>query len=248
MNFFNIFRKKNKTTMNKYAIEIAKEVDKRIKSFEVAKQFILEELEAASQGNNTAKKFVENSGISNIEYANAMKNSFDEVDGADGPQEFLVMACMQLNNIDLMVETRLQVVNFIMKKWNLGKYSSKINLNTEIQLNYISTIVITMGVEFDETENINDVKTKSIDFTKKILKINGKEVPHFKLYENTLDKRSWLAGEEGEIYSMLISVEPKNKQVQFTVFIPTIEEDGGIKPSIQTFNYDTEIELKYFPI
>ena len=122
----------------------------------------------------------------------------------------------------------------------------KIEDNTEIKLQYLSTIVITMGMEFDETENINDIKTKSIDFTKKILKINGQDVPHFKIYENTLTKRSWIAGKEGEIYSKIISVYPKDKEVQFTLFMPTVTEYS--KPSVQIFSYNENIQLEDFPI
>ncbi len=37
------------------------------------------------------------------------------------------------------------------------------------------------------TEDIDNVKTKSIDFTKKILKINSESVPHFEIRENTIN-------------------------------------------------------------
>ena len=122
MGFFDIFSG-NQNNMNRYAIDIARGVEKRINSIEVAKQFVLEELDAASQGNEVAMRFVKNSGISENEYKGAMGNSFEEVDGADGPQQFILISCMQLGDMDLMVETRIQVVDYIMKQWNLGRYN-----------------------------------------------------------------------------------------------------------------------------
>ncbi len=110
--------------MSALAIEISKGVHARIGSDSVAKQFILEELQAASSGDDVAKEFVKQSGISANEYAGAMSNSFEEVDGANGPQQFLLRSCMSLGDMDLTVATRLQVVDHVMKSWKLGKYRS----------------------------------------------------------------------------------------------------------------------------
>jgi len=108
--------------MSDKAIEIASGVSEKIKSFDVAKQFVLEELEAASQGNDVAINFVNNSGISKNEYFGAMNNSFKEVDSVNGPQQFLLNSCMSLGNMDLMVKIRIEVVDYIMRKWKIGKY------------------------------------------------------------------------------------------------------------------------------
>jgi hypothetical protein len=190
----------------------------------------------------------------NFEVRTALKNSIFEylersnLDNSNFKEAFI----QTLETVELNSEEDIQpeYEDVELEEENLESYSShkssQIYVDTEIKLNYISTIETTLGVEFDVTEDINDVKTKSIDFTKKILKINGEEVPHFKIRDNTLTRRSWFAGEEGELFSMLISVEPKDKRVQFTVFVPTIVE--GVKPSVQTFNYGSELELKDFPI
>ena len=123
--------------------------------------------------------------------------------------------------------------------------------SNDVMLTYVSTVVTTMGVEFEEIEDIDNVKTKSIDFTGQVLKINGKQVPHFKVYYNTPTWRAWLAGEEGEIGSMLIGVYPDDKEVQFTVLIPSVGgamfgvgDSMSSKPSVQKFTYDRDIELK----
>jgi hypothetical protein len=57
----------------------------------------LEELDASSQGNEVARDFTKNSGFSSYEYRDAMLNSFEEVDGEDGPQQFLLVL-MQLRH------------------------------------------------------------------------------------------------------------------------------------------------------
>ena len=117
MGFFDMFKQnKSEPMMNDYAIDIVRGVSKRIKSFDVAIQFVLEELDAAKDGNETAKVFVKNSGINASEYENAISNSFEEVDGVNGPQQFLIMSCMTLGNMELMVETRTQIVDYIMKE------------------------------------------------------------------------------------------------------------------------------------
>jgi len=172
----------------------------------------------------------------NFEVRTAIKNSIFE---------YLDKSNLDNSNFKEAFIQTLETVELNLDKDIKHEYAYE-DIDTEIKLNYISTIETTLGVEFDVTEDINNVKTKSIDFTKKILKINGEEVPHFVIRDNTLTKRSWFAGKEGEVFSMLISVEPNDKKVQFTVFVPTIVE--GIKPSVQTFSYTPELELKDFPI
>jgi hypothetical protein len=91
---------------------------------EVAYQFVLEEIEAASQGNEAARKFASSSGIEPWEYEGAMRNSHPIIDSKDGPQQLLLSTCMQLgSDIELMVEFRTTVVDKIMRKFRLGIYS-----------------------------------------------------------------------------------------------------------------------------
>lgn len=90
---------------------------------EIAYQFILEELEAASHGDDAAIRFVKASGISPSEYQGAMNNSIPEVDGPGGPQELILGLCMQLHpDMDLVVKFRTMIVDNVMKKFSLGKY------------------------------------------------------------------------------------------------------------------------------
>ena len=116
-----------KFTTSYDAKSIAKVVSKQIKTYEVARQFVLEELDAARYGNEFAVDFVKSSGFKPNEYINAAQHSFHDVSGPYGPQQFLLrlskraMYDSRVNETDL--ELRLKVVKLIMFKWKLGKYS-----------------------------------------------------------------------------------------------------------------------------
>jgi len=116
-------------TIEEYGIDktselLAEYVNQRISSEDVAMQFILEEIEAASQGNELAKIFASSSGFDESDYNGAMHNSFEEVDGEDGPQQEILNLCMMLYpNQDLMAELRMKTIDNIMKYWELGKYA-----------------------------------------------------------------------------------------------------------------------------
>jgi len=99
--------------------------DQHIHSDKVALQFILEELDAASQGNDEAVSFVNNSGFKENDYFGAMNNSFEEVDGPDGPQQILLALITSVDNMDERVKFRIDIVDNIMQKRKLGKYSAK---------------------------------------------------------------------------------------------------------------------------
>ena len=52
-----------------------------------------------------------------------MSNSFDEVDGADGPQQTLLMGCMSLGlEMEAMVKVRTGVVEKIIHQYRDGYY------------------------------------------------------------------------------------------------------------------------------
>ncbi|MDD3594862.1 hypothetical protein [Sulfuricurvum sp.] len=99
-------------------------VNKKIPTLRIAHQFVLEELDAARQGNATAQRFVKESGFKEHEYVDAMNNSFDEVDGENGPQQFLnTLLISQLqHNMDLMISLKLKIVDHLMRHWQLGRY------------------------------------------------------------------------------------------------------------------------------
>lgn len=106
--------------INDLAREITKGVSNRIATKEVALQFVLEELDAARQGNDAAIQFVENSGFNASEHEGAMQNSFEEVDGNNGPQQFLLFSVMPYaSDMDFMINLRLEVVKNIINEFSL---------------------------------------------------------------------------------------------------------------------------------
>lgn len=95
-------------------------IRQKIKNRKDRLQFILEELDGASQGNDTAKLFAKNSGIPPYKYAGALDRSYPAIDGPDGPQQFLRMVSMRLiSDQDLMVDFTLSVVKRIMEDHGL---------------------------------------------------------------------------------------------------------------------------------
>ncbi|GAC30399.1 hypothetical protein [Brumicola pallidula] len=130
---FGIFKKKEKNLV-KLAIQrdgleaaslgFAKQIITRISDTEVAYQFVLEELDAARQGNESAIAFVNQSGIEESEYIGAMSRSFEAVDGADGPQQMMLMICMHLqDDTDSMVKLRTKIADHIMQSFGFGRFS-----------------------------------------------------------------------------------------------------------------------------
>ncbi|MBT4723140.1 hypothetical protein HOB30_05255 [Candidatus Falkowbacteria bacterium] len=118
---FNFFKRNNNA--ESAAPKFAKQVNQKINSKKVALQFVLEELDAARQGNATALNFVNNSGFEESEYIGAMNNSFEEVDGPNGPQQMLLNQIMTVSSMDLRVKLRVAIVDEIMQEWKLGKYN-----------------------------------------------------------------------------------------------------------------------------
>ncbi len=114
-------------------------VSSKIHSKRVAKQFILEELDAASQGDDKAKMLVSQSGFSSNEYKGAMRKSFEEVDGSQGPQQALLRECMSFEDKNVMVEVRVSVTEKIINQFRDGYFkndqidSLKFDFTTEEQ-------------------------------------------------------------------------------------------------------------------
>lgn len=143
-NMFSFFRKKSRQAYTEEKNDIQKLVEnmgieraaeffastvsEQLRTRELAYQFVLEELEAASGGDTNAKEFVSESGIEPQQYIGAMQNSRPEIDGSGGPQQLLIYATNQLSSDPVtMVEFRIKVVKNIMKKFNIGIYEKTEN-------------------------------------------------------------------------------------------------------------------------
>ena len=104
---------------------IAQQVNAKIKNREVALQFVLHELDAAKNGDETALRFVRESGFSEEEYIGALHNSIGGGNGYYGPQHLLDSLIDEIT-VDYTITSKyiVKVVEEIMFYWSLGKYSS----------------------------------------------------------------------------------------------------------------------------
>lgn len=89
--------------------QIFEVINKKLPKKDIAYQFILEELEAASFGNDEAKEFVAKNNFCVGEFDEAMGNSSLEVDGTNGPQQSLTRAVMDLP-ADIVIKARMRII------------------------------------------------------------------------------------------------------------------------------------------
>lgn len=111
------------------AKRIAEEI--RIDSMGLARQFVLEELDAARQGNEYAVNFVKNSGFSPSEYIGAMKQTKwgddnNKLEHLQCAMRSHVQKCILVTDIDSMCKLQTAIVDEVMQAWKLGKYSDEV--------------------------------------------------------------------------------------------------------------------------
>lgn len=96
----------------------------------VARQFLLEEVEAANLGNEAARYFAQESGFAPEEYQGAMENSVSTVDGPGGPQQYLLREMarlMEKRGMSHAVAVRVTVVDSLMQFYRAGRYAIQDN-------------------------------------------------------------------------------------------------------------------------
>lgn len=134
---FSLFKKKSeleklidKEGLNEVAMGFACVISGKLQNYEIAYQYVLEELEAASMGNAEAMAYVRSCGIPASEYKGSLNNSRPEVDGPSGPQQTMIALCLELQaNKDLMVRFRIKVLENIMREHEFGKYANDVDDN-----------------------------------------------------------------------------------------------------------------------
>jgi TPR repeat protein len=100
---------------------VSRMVIAKIPSKEVAYQFLLEELDGASRGNEYAQQAAKRSGIPPQAYRGALERSRPEVDGPGGPQQLLLGFCLQLaDDQELMAKFRCDVGREVQEHFELG--------------------------------------------------------------------------------------------------------------------------------
>lgn len=112
--------------------QVFETINAKLVDEEMAYQFILEEMEAASQGNDAAIAFVERNKFYAAEFQGSMIDSSLEIDGASGPQQTLTRLIMQFP-IDMETKTRMRImiVQNIIDFWRSAS-ESKVDLKSLI--------------------------------------------------------------------------------------------------------------------
>lgn len=133
------------------AKRIAELTNERIGSRELAKQFVLEELDAARQGDEYAIYYVETCGIDKSEYVGAMQQTSWKGDESqlEHVQLFVRNFTLRLNDRKLMTKLSIAVLDEIMKTWGLGKYGIASQNNAEEQYNLGEMYYLGKGVRQD---------------------------------------------------------------------------------------------------
>jgi len=118
MDFYDRIHGKVNLTQDSIVQSITRIVASKIYNQDTAYGFVLEEIEAAHQGNDEAKDFAQNSGFLKGEYDGAMANSSIEIDGVNGPQQTLLRSITELPfSMEKKVQVRINVVKKIIELW-----------------------------------------------------------------------------------------------------------------------------------
>ncbi|UOE84240.1 hypothetical protein [Vibrio splendidus] len=103
--------------------ELIKIIDSKKNNKKVAWQFVLEELDAAKNGDLVVQDRMKRFYINEADYNGAMLRSWDDVDGPTGPQQFLVMLTMALSSeigSQAAALVRISIVEFIIHHYKVG--------------------------------------------------------------------------------------------------------------------------------
>lgn len=146
---------------------IADILNEKITSQDLARQFVLEELDAARQDDNFAQSFVKSSGFKSFEYVGAINKTKWEGDESELEhlQLFLRAFLMKISDIDLMVKLSTTIVDEIMKKWGLGKYD---NNDSYIDDSHNELETILEQLDYSE-ENVENIIEKYSDVVQSII-------------------------------------------------------------------------------
>lgn len=109
--------------------ELINIIDTKKNPKKVAWQFILEELDAARECPiKFVQKRIETFYIRDKEYISAMENSWSDVDGPDGPQQYLILVTTALSkkiDMEMVAMVRITVVEYLIAHYKYGRYSTK---------------------------------------------------------------------------------------------------------------------------
>ena len=129
-------------------------INSKPKSLSVAHQFVYEELEAAYYVIDSEEELIDglgflehrvrNSGISKEKCLGAMDKSWDDVDGSNSPQHYLLeftLAVREHLGIELSIMFRISVVENIMAYFKLGRYKENLKKQEKKDINLFKIVI-----------------------------------------------------------------------------------------------------------
>lgn len=88
--------------------------------------FILAEIDGASMGNEKARKFARESGVSESQYKGQHQFEHPLIDGPNGAKTMMDVACLEMiDQQDLVVDFRLTTLDKLMRQVEAGKYDKE---------------------------------------------------------------------------------------------------------------------------
>lgn len=118
--YISIAKRTQDNDFEEKVFQLTKLLEKEAVSREAVLEFILIELDGASQSNDDVIDFINNSGFRQEEYIGAMTNASDE---ANAIRLALYSALFEIDDVDLELRLAMSVLDNMMKKYSLGKYS-----------------------------------------------------------------------------------------------------------------------------
>ena len=146
-----------------------------------------------------------------------MRNSRPEVDGPDGPQQFLLSLCMQLQpNIELVVLLRTKIVDNIMTHFSFGKYKkSNAEVQSLIHNDKIFTSTFAEELELQTEQGVRNYMEKLANFDRVSLCIELGKVRASKFNLMFIQSR---LGSDQKSYALITEMTDKTVMLCSQVF------------------------------
>ncbi|MDR2906319.1 MAG: hypothetical protein LBU73_10255 [Helicobacteraceae bacterium] len=111
------------------SLQAAEEINAEIKDEAVARQFVLEELEAMSVGGEFAREFAASSGFKSVEYSGVIFGA--KITDCSKPQFMLREFSLLIGDNETRTRVLCAIVDHTMRLWKLGKYKKLVEMNFE---------------------------------------------------------------------------------------------------------------------
>lgn len=142
-------------------------IDNWLTDYDLAYDFVMQELDGASLGNDLARNFVRESGISPLQYRGAL--SIEAASEVESASNFLMQLSSELQpKKDMIIELRLSIVKNIMAFYEIGNHDNGRQLFQDGLLDSLDALSLLGFVEpdkifsFQKIDNDLDIISESL--------------------------------------------------------------------------------------